>query len=287
LKKLLFLLIIPLYLIAGITINKPFKQEILNEPLKDMKELYTFKDLSKVMLDKYGYNLISHIPEIESDKKFFTDQKEYVGEFLVEVADAYQATFEVDDKKGKITFKPKFSTFVKFPAGWDMYETINDLQLNFPNVIFKISSNRIYAYGTEKQIDTIQPLLNNLEYITNKSNSFILRILPYKTEETSPDFIGYKKSYGNSLDNNNVFLEKVIHLKHGDQFSFQVLNRIINVKFNMIKEAIIFDDYYEIPLSEIYNLGYVVTLTEKTKKYVLIDDAIKKHYIIEIEPTDL
>lgn len=288
-KKLLFLLflIIPYYLMANITINKPYNQDILNSPLKDMKEIYTFSDLSKKISDKYGYNVISHIPEIESNKKFFTDEKEYVGDYLTQIADAYEATFDINNKRGIIIFKPKFSTFIKLPNSWDMYDTKNDLKENNPNMIFKIIGNRIYVYGTEKQIDNIQPLLNNLEYITNKSTEFILRILPYKTKEKTKDFIGYKKSYGNSLDNGSMLLEKVIYLKHGDQFSFQIKNRIINIKLNLVKNALIFDDYYEIPLDKIYDLGYVITLIQHKNKSVLIHDDIKKHYIIEIVPSDL
>jgi len=189
-KKFFVLLILPLLLFSSVIINKPFNQEILNNTLKNVPEIFTFKDMAKAIENQYGFLTYSHIPEIESNKKFFSDNKKYVGEFLNVIADSYHATYDVDEKKGKIVFKPLFSTFVKLPGNWDIDGMIDDLRTNYLNTIFKSDGNRIYAYGTDKEIKAITPILNNIEYITN-------------------NFIGYKKSYGNSLDEKNIYLEKV------------------------------------------------------------------------------
>lgn len=285
-KSFVLILILPLMVFSAVVINKPFEKEIMNQKLKDMPELFTYEDLGKALNTQYGFFMISHIPEIEGNKKYFKDNAETIGDFIVKVADSFNAVADIDDKKGKIVFKQLFSTFAKFPAGWNMHETINDLQLNFPNISFKINGDRMYAYGNEAQIKEITPLLNNLEFITNKENSFILRIVPYASKTEGEDFIGYKKSIGNKIDDNPTYVEKVINLRHNDTFGLQFGNRFINIKLDMVKETLRFDNHYELPLAEIYNLGYVFTIEDVKKEY-LFEKKETKNYIIEITPNNI
>lgn len=287
-KKILLLLIIPLYLISGsIIINKNYIYDLFNMELKNIPEIYTYSDIEKALNEQYGILLYSSIPEIEGNKRYFNNNKLLVGDFLSEIADSFEATATYDEKKGYIKFNQLFSTFTKFPAGWNLDDTLNDLQLNNPNISFKINGNRIYAYGSEKQIDDINPLMQNLEYITNKNNMFVIKVLKYSTKEKEKEFIGYKKGLGNEVgyDDGKIYIDKIISLKHNDTFGFQFQDQFINIKLNMVKETLVFNNYYEIPLSELTNLGYVFTSSETQEKTFWGDNENEEKYIVEITPS--
>jgi len=295
-KKLLLLATFILSLNAGrLVINKQFNTDIMNLKLDNVPELYTYDTIQKLVADQYGFMIHSVIPEVEGDKKFFRDNDEKVGEFLAKIGDTYEATATVDEKKGKIVFTPLFSTFAKFPSGWNVEETVQDLQLNNPNISFKVNGNRVYAYGTEVQIKEITPLLANLEFITNKELAFVVKVLNYQTKDAEPEFIGFKKSLGNEMgyekgNGGAVFIEKVIHLKHNDIFGFQFKDQFISIKLDMVKEKVIFNNHYELPMNEMSELGYVFTTIDKTSKdWDLLGvnkDKVKK-FIVEMSLSDI
>lgn len=289
---IILLLIIPFQLCSGsLIINKEFNTDIMNLRLEKVPELYTYGDIQKLMNEQFGYSLYTVIPEVEGEKKYFKDNDEKVGEFLSKIGDTFEAIATVDEKKGKVSFTPLFSTFAKFPPGWNVEETIKDLQINNKNVNFKINGNRVYAYGTEAQINEISPLLANLEFITNKEIAFVTKVVTYQTKESETEFIGYKKSLGNEIgfekgNGGQVFIEKVVHLKHNDIFGFQFKDQFVSMKLDMVKEVIIFNNHVELPMSEIANLGFVFT-TYETKKDFWEESKISKKYIVEMSLSDI
>jgi len=284
-KKILLIIFLIVPLFANVIINKEYKYDILNSKLKNIPTLYTYSDLEQAINEQYGYSLYSYIPEIEGNKKYYKDNSKNIGDLLFKIADNFNAAVSVNEKKGKIVFKELYSNFVNLPNNWDMEGTEKDLQLNYPEINFKINGNRIYAYGSESQIKKVTPILQNIEYITNSPKHFFIRVLPYYTQDKENEFIGYRKDLGNAMEEPQIPLEKTITLKHDDTFTFQYYNKLITVKLNLVKQNITFDNNYVVPLSDISSVGLVFTVNIK-KEELWHDKTINKKFILEVSPTN-
>jgi hypothetical protein len=234
-------------------INKPFHEQILNEKINYEHEVINYDILSEKIDEEYGFRLYTNIPEIKKSRNFFIYEERTIGYILNKLTSEYEAVVNVDKRKGIISLNPMYDFFIEMPQGWKMNETVDLLRDGFRNVSFRISGNRIYAYGSEKSIENIKYIMMAIEKDSNKVYNIMLNIYEYPDDKD--DVIAVMKD-PSSFKKAKKITSTVINYTHGQRYGFNFKGKYIGTEFNSIKKAIIINNK-KIPISNIDDLGYV------------------------------
>lgn len=257
-KRLLTLLLFVFTSItyADVIINAEYKYDIFNLKLKGLDDLTTFGTIEKALEEQYGFKIVNKILELNPNKKIYLPEKEKIGDILNEVIKGYEASVDVDGKKGVIYINQLNSFFVQMPFGWDMHHLKESFVFSFNEVEYKINGTRLYVYGSKSKIEEIRPTLLEVERLANRKQYFQVIVYPYSTNENAKQFIGYMKNLS-PLKESTPLSQTVISLTHNGNYGFVFQGEFIQLKMNLINETIEFSDELYVKFDQLYDLGYV------------------------------
>lgn len=252
LKKIIAISLLTTMLFSDMIINKPFKEEILNNKIDYNEEVINYNTLNKIIDEQYGYYLYTNIPEIKKDRNFFIYEERTIGYILNKFLNDYEAVINVDDKKGIIKIVQIYDFFIKMPLGWKMNQTVDILKNGLDDISFRISGNRIYAYGSENAINKIKDIMLAVEEDANREYSIILSIYEYNGEEDDTLTNMRDPSFYESAK--KVAYTK-LQLKHGQKYGFNFKGKYIGTELDSMSKSVLVNGK-NIEINNLNNIGY-------------------------------
>lgn len=244
---------------AGIRIkdDREWEWDVLNEEINLPPGVMTRKEILDAIEKSTGYRVLVKVDELDL-KKRFVDMNVFktVGDVLSEILAGEDAIPEVDERKHVIKIvHPKY-LYVDLPKGWDLPKTKKELERMFPEIPFYIAGSRIVAYGTEKDMRKVAPVVKKLVEDAFAVYDLEISVYPYCTSDPDKFFLGKRKYYGS--EEYGPVKKTFVRVKHGDRVAVSFGGLNLSFVFDAQNREISYGDM-KIPFYALKSVGFVVT----------------------------
>lgn len=246
-------------LYAGIRIkdDREWEWDVLNEEISLPSGILRRKQILDYIEKATGYRVFVKVDELDL-KKRFVDMNEFktVGDVLSEILAGEDAVVDVKERRHLIKIvHPKY-LYVDLPNGWDLAKTKKELERLFPDIPFYITGNRIVAYGTEKQMKKVAPVVKKLVQDAFAAYDLEISVYPYCTKDPDKFFLGKRKYYGS--EEYGPVKRTFVRVRHGDRVAVSFGGLNLSFSFDAQNREISYGNM-KIPFYALKSVGFVIT----------------------------